>query len=236
MRRYRLSRGETDALAAVDLVQVERFAQTLRAKHRWRLARRYPLAAADRERFDAAHLCFYRIHGPRTEAAFDTQAIAFGRFVDEMYGGDRSAAPGSAWYCEIARYERQRLTAVLCGNELPTPAPRPIGPADRPRLAAGASIRTYRFAIHEWAQHRTGEPAPVVGETTMLLVHRRRDAPRPSVIEINAATHALVDACDGRRDLAAIVARVEEVLGGSALGPAVSRNLSLLTAQGAIRG
>jgi hypothetical protein len=234
---YRLSAEEAQALRELDSPALERFARSLKSKRRRRFVATYPLlfglASPAVERY---YDRYYQLYPARRGGSFVTELLEFGRFMEDCLATDDEAPPFAS---DLARYERLRFAArratvghrpeagwgprtVPAGTEGASwrpgpgrppdrPEPPPVAPDDRPRLADGVAVATFRTSILAIVDAlEAGLPPPETGEGPYTFVFRTAPgAADPDAFYVTVATYELLDWCDGERTLAELAAVVE---------------------------
>lgn len=225
---YGLSAEEAQALRDLDRAALERFARSLKSKRRRRFVATYPLlfglasAAVDRY-YDR----YYQLYPARRGGSFVAELLEFGRFMEECLATDDEAPPFAS---DLARYERLRFAARRTavghrpeGTHQPArPDPAPVGPDDRPRLADGVAVGSFRTGILAIVDAlEAGLPPPETGEGPYTFVFRPgQSATDPDAFYVTPATRELLDWCDGERTLAELAAAVKRQRGGEGRGSA----------------
>jgi hypothetical protein len=214
---YRLSAEEAQALRELDSPALERFARSLKSKRRRRFVATYPLlfglASPAVERY---YDRYYQLYPARRGGSFVTELLEFGRFMEDCLATDDEAPPFAS---DLARYERLRFAARRAtvgyrpeGTRPPArPATAPVAPDDRPRLADGVAVATFRTSILAIVDAlEAGLPPPETGEGPYTFVFRTAPgAADPDAFYVTVATYELLDWCDGERTLAELAAVVE---------------------------
>jgi hypothetical protein len=237
---YRLSAEEAQALRELDSPALERFARSLKSKRRRRFVATYPLlfglgsAAVDRY-YDR----YYQLYPARRGGSFVAELLEFGRFMEECLATDDEAPPFAS---DLARYERLRFAARRVaighrpeGTDQPArPDPTPVAPDDRPRLADGVAVGTFRTSILAIVEAlEDGLPPPETGEGPYTFVFRpEQGAAEPDAFYVTPATRELLDWCDGERTVAELVNAVECLPGSDGRAAAVAEAIQTLVEHG----
>src|SRR5262249_35822748 len=143
---------------------------------------------------------------------------------------------------DLARYER-----ILFATRHAAVPPRweetcqpagaaapPVAPEARPRLADGVVVGTFRTGILAIVGAlEEGLRPPETGEGPYTLVFRPASpAPGADAFYVTMATRRLLDACDGERTLADLIAAAERRQGGDGTAAAVAGAVQALVEHG----
>jgi hypothetical protein len=223
---YRLTQEETNALKALNLSELDRFAATLRAKRRGKLRSGFPLLFA-LEPTIIGQLAdrYMELHPARPHETTLQQVLSFGEYIEEAIDGD-AQLPNYA--CDLARYELLYFTAKfqpIAIDEPPAWTTRPTGGGFRllgnvrPRRGAGTFIGTFQVDIQEVAllTQQGNPPRFAPPDVTHLLFQQQPAEVDPLLFALNVLTVELLDLCDGSRCIDAIIDAVEEAVGESPL-------------------
>jgi hypothetical protein len=246
---YRLSPEEAQALRDLDGPALERFARSLRAKRRRRFVSTYPLLfGLDCPAVDRYYDRYYQLYPARPGGAYVDELTEFGRFMEECLVTDDEAPPFAA---DLARYERLQFAAGRAGRPRsgrveewksgssgPDPSTLPffhssILPDDRPRLADGVIVGTFRTGILAIVEALKADlPPPGTGNGPYTFVFRPGESGTdPAAFYVSEATARLLDSCDGGRTLAELAA-VESDRRGDGAAAAVAEAIRALLEQG----
>jgi hypothetical protein len=249
---YRLSEGEAQALRDLDRPALERFARSLKSKRRRRFVATYPLLfGLDSPAVDRHYDRYYQLYPARRGGSFVPELLEFGRFMEDCLATDDEAPPFAS---DLAQYERLRFAARRAtvghrpeaggaegaswgpgpGRPHARPATAPVAPDDRPRLADGVAVGTFRTSILAIVDAlEAGLPPPEIGEGPYTFVFRPGEgAADPDAFYVTAATCELLDWCDGERTLAELAAVVERQRGGDGRAAAVAGAVQTLVEHG----
>jgi hypothetical protein len=236
---YRLSAEEAQALRDLDRPALDRFARSLKSKRRRRFVATYPLLfGLASPAVDRYYDRYYQLYPARRGGSFVAELLEFGRFMEDCLATDGEAPPFAS---DLARYERLRFAARRValgqrpeGTHPPArPDPAPVAPDDRPRLADGVAVATFRSSILAIVDAlEAGLPPPETGEGPYTFVFRTAPgATDPDAFYVTAATRELLDGCDGERTLAELAA-VERQRGGDERAAAVAGAVQNLVEHG----
>jgi hypothetical protein len=236
---YRLSEEEAQALRDLDRAALDRFARSLKSKRRRRFVATYPLLVGlASPAVDRCYDRYYQLYPARPGGSFVAELLEFGRFMEEALATDDEAP---LFASDLARYERLLFAARRValgrreeGTRPPAPPERaPVAPDDRPRLADGVAVGTFRTNILAIVDAlEGGHPLPETGEGPYTFVFRPgQGASIPDAFYVTAATRELLDGCDGERTLAELAA-VERQRGGDERAAAVAGAVQNLVEHG----
>lgn len=241
---YRLSEEEAQALRELDRLALDRFARSLKSKRRRRFVATYPLLfGLASPAVDRCYDRYYQLYPARPGGSFVAELLEFGRFTEDCLATDDEAPPCAS---DLAQYERLHFAARRshagrsarcassqrgnpgCADALAPghhsegtcqparPERAPVAPDDRPRLADGVAVGTFRTNILAIVDAlEAGRPLPETGEGPYTFVFRPgQDATVPDAFYLNPAMRELLDGCDGEWTLAELAAAVERQRGG----------------------
>src|SRR5262245_41905094 len=200
LAEYGLAADEAQALRALDLAALERFARSLRGKRRRRFAATYPLLfGLESPVVERYYNRYYQLYPARPGGAYASELLEFGRFVEECLAAEDEAPPFAS---DLAQYERLCfLTRQAASPPTPPLSHSPLLPTDRPRLADGVAVGTFRTGILAIVEAlKAGLPPPETGKGPYTFVFRPEPgATSPAAFYVTEATARLLDRCDGER-------------------------------------
>jgi hypothetical protein len=214
--QYRLSGEEAQALRDLDRPALERFARSLKSKRRRRFVATYPLLfGLGSPAVDRYYDRYYQLYPARPGGSFVAELLEFGRFMEECLATDDEAPPFAS---DLARYERLRFAASRAATPRraqtapAAPDPPPVAPDDRPRLADGVVVGTFRTGILAVVEAlEAGLQPPETGEGPYTFAFRPgRGGTSPAAFYVSEATAGLLDWCDGEHTLAELAAAENE--------------------------
>jgi hypothetical protein len=233
---YRLEPDERDALAGLPRDQLELFASSLVAKRRKGTEVAYPASFT----IDDATLrwVFHRYHQLfplRSDQSRADDAIAFGHFAEASLADEAQAV---AYLGDLVRYERLYYTASL---DRTVPAAAAVTTVPNGRAADAHPVRRPYVELAGFAHDVgaieeavcRGDPAPPAAQVCRacsILFVPAGDGREARMLRINDATVAIVERCDGRRTVAAVIADTEAALGVGGLGDAIVETITRLVA------
>jgi hypothetical protein len=213
---YWLTNDEASAIRAIDPMQLENYARSLRNKRRSRVERAYPIMfSIDQGKMLRYYARYYQFQTGRADALSPQQDVLdFGAFLHEsLIGADTLPA----YAADICRYERLyylvRFAPRLLQSSPGADVNRIADSSDVPFVRRGVEIAdfSYDVAAIEERVRDTGRAPTVdeVGQTAVSIAFRPATSTSAArMLRLNAATRAVIAFCDGR-SVRQIVAALE---------------------------
>jgi hypothetical protein len=239
--QYGLSTDESRALRDLDQQALERFARSLKGKRRRRFVATYPLLfGLASPVVDRYYDRYYQLYPARPGGSYVEELQAFGRFIEECLAADDEAPPFAS---DLARYERLHFTAgrvaaaprhaeaAAAAADVPQ-----LAPEDRPRLADGVAVGTFRSGILAIVGALKADLPPPEAETgPHTFAFRPGPAGAdPTAFYVSEATAELLEWCDGEHSVAEIAAAVDRERSGDGTASAVTGALHALIQHGIV--
>jgi hypothetical protein len=203
---YWLTNDEASAIRAINPMQLDNYARSLRNKRRSRVERAYPIMfSIDQSKMLRYYARYYQFQTGRADALSPQQDVLdFGAFLHQSLIGADTLPPYAA---DICRYERLyylvRFAPRLPQNSAGAKVNRIADSSDVPFVRRGVEIADFAYdvaAIEEWVRD-TGRPPTVdeVGQTAASIAFRPATPTSAArMLRLNAATRAVIAFCDGR--------------------------------------
>ncbi|KYF55847.1 hypothetical protein BE08_04995 [Sorangium cellulosum] len=219
LEEYRLTPEERAALQGLDRERLEFFASSLRSKRKKRLERAFPmLFALDPAEVNRYYARYYQLYTAKARQSGHDDAMDFGAFMAESLAGADHLPPFAS---DLARYEMLYYGATFAAGSFAGAEEAPgedgaVGPSSRPGMRAGVQLARFAYdmvAIEE-ALQRGMKPEDIESRPQETFILFRPAAARAEVgmLRVNGPTKVVLDLCDGRRTVAAIVAETEAIL------------------------
>ena len=201
-----LTRTERQQLVALDRIQVERFARSLRQK-RLGLVRELLPATANvmRDRFEKFFFDYCDAQPSALERV--DEALAFAAFLLDVGLTDPPYLPGCIT-CERLRLQALYVPSGPLAPCIDDPAP-PLTPDACPQCTAHIRVAACRYDMETlYARVACGETVEAQPDACFVLIGKVRGAMRVRMKRINAPTAQLLLLCDGTRTLGEIMEEV----------------------------